>query len=135
MKKILLFGMLFTFVLACAKYTTPKKVSRKIIDGSWKITALTSGGQSIIESFQEYSFSFTEDGTMLLKGSTPITAKGSWDLGLNKNPAILYLSFPPVGGLEYLSDDWQVTEMTSKKMALKSNDAGVLSNIMVFQKI
>ena len=51
-------------------------------------------------------------------------------MGLNKNPAILYLSFSPEGGLEYLADDWQVVEMRKNLMKLKRNgDTGSTANV------
>lgn len=116
----------------CAKYTTPRKVERKISDGTWKISSFTEDGVSIAANYQFYTFSFRESGDVKVSGQ--ISTNGSWKLGLNRNPAILYLSFPPVGGLEYLADDWQVTEMQKNRMTLQRNDDSGDGGKLVFKK-
>lgn len=113
----------------CTKYTTPKKVERLLIDGSWTMTNFIIDGESVIDNYQGYSFAFTESGGILVKGPS-FSSSGSWKTGLNKNPAILYLSFAPEGGLEFLADDWQVTEMKKGSMKLKRNgDTGSTGNV------
>jgi hypothetical protein len=113
----------------CSKYTTPKKVERKIVDGSWTMTNFTLDGESIIDNYTGYTFGFGEGGGVIVKGPS-FTSNGSWEMGLNKNPAILYLSFLPEGGLEFLADDWQVVEMRKNLMKLKRNgDTGSTANV------
>ena len=116
----------------CTKYTTPRKVEKRISKGTWKISSFTVDGLSVAADYQFYTFSFAEDGDISVGGG--ISASGSWELGLNRNPAILYLSFPPVGGLEYLADDWQVTDMQRDLMRLERNDSNGSGGSLVFRK-
>lgn len=123
------FALILLSLNGCSKYTTPKKVERKIVDGSWTLSNFTIDGESVIENYAGYSFAFTEGGGVLVKGPS-FTSSGAWEMGLNKNPAILYLSFSPEGGLEYLADDWQVVEMRKNLMKLKRNgDTGSTANV------
>lgn len=122
----------FLFV-GCSKYTTPRKVEKRIVEGSWKISIFTIDGESVVDSYTTYIFTFGESGGISVKGG--ILANGTWETGLIKDPAVLYLSFPAVGGLEYLADDWQVLEMKKDMMRLKRNDSSGLSSTLVFKKI
>lgn len=118
---IAVFGMLS----GCTKYTTPSKVSRRIVNDSWTIQSFTIDGQSVTSNYSGYTFSFADDGGISVKAiAAGFSATGAWEMGLDKNPAILYLSFAPGGGLEYLADDWQVVEMQKSLMRLKRNDSG-----------
>jgi len=128
---MIVFGTILLFV-GCTKYTTPRKVEKRITEGTWKITTFTMNGQSVVDLYTSYTFAFGESGNVSVKGG--ITATGSWELGLAKNPAILYLSFPPTGGLEYLADDWQVTEIKKDMMRLKRNDSSGSGGSVVFTK-
>jgi hypothetical protein len=97
-------ALLLFAVAGCTKYTTPRKVSKRIVDGSWTITSFTIDGESVASQYAGYTFGFGESGSVIVKASAiGLSESGSWELGLNKNPAILYLSFAPVGGLEYLA--------------------------------
>jgi len=116
----------------CTKYTTPRKVERRISDGSWTISSFSVNGESVALLYAGYNFNFGEEGNIKVSGE--FSANGSWELGLNRNPAILYLSFPPVGGLEYLSDDWQVAEMKKDLMRLERNDSSGEGGTLVFRK-
>lgn len=126
-------GCLFMVLLACSKYTTPKKVERRITaEGKWRITTFNVSGTSLTSSYSTYTFSFGKDGTVSVKGG--ITASGTWTVGKEKDPAILYLNFPAVGGLEYVSDDWMVTEVKKNTLSLKRNESSVSSSFLVFSK-
>lgn len=121
--------MLILVAVSCTKYTTPKKVERRLPTGTWKITSFTIGGLSAVEDYKTHTFAFSESGGIAVKAELGFAASGSWSTGLNKNPAILYLSFPPVGGLEYLADDWQVVELQKNLIKLKRNDASADGNL------
>jgi len=121
----------FLFV-GCSKYTTPRKVEKRLVEGTWKISIFTMGGESIVENYATDKFTFAESGKISVKGG--VLANGSWEMGLIKDPAVIYLSFPAVGGLEYLADDWQVLEMKKDMMRLKRNDSSGLSSTLVFEK-
>lgn len=126
-------GCLFMVLLACSKYTTPKKVERRITaEGKWTISSFTVSGTTMTSAYATYSFSFGKDGDVSVKGG--ITASGTWSVGKEKDPAILYLSFPAVGGLEYISDDWIVTEVKKNTIRLQRNESSVSSSFLVFSK-
>ena len=116
----------------CAKYTTPRKVEKRIVDGPWKISSFTINGENVAADYQTYTFSFSESHNVAVGGT--FQASGSWQVGLDKNPTILYLNFPPVGGLEYLADDWQVTEMGKNRMTLARNDSGSSGGKLIFKR-
>lgn len=116
----------------CTKYTTPHKVEKRIVKGTWKISIFTIEGTSVASQYSTYTFVFNDSKSISVGGG--ITASGTWQVGLGKNPAILYLNFPPVGGLEYLADDWQVTEMQKDLMRLKLNDSNGMNSTLVFKK-
>lgn len=121
MKYIGFILLIFLFT-GCAKRTNPKMVKRKISDGTWTLAAVTfADGSSAAEAYAGYKFNFSESSSLVVTGN--YSAKGKWELGLNRNPAILYMSFPPGGGLEYLSDDWEVVEMRKTTMRLKRIDS------------
>jgi len=132
MKNWIMVACVMLLVAGCTKYTTPRKVERRITEGTWTISSFTIDGVSVAANYQGYNFSFSETHNVKVGGS--FSASGSWELGLNKNPAILYLSFPPVGGLEYLADDWQVTEMARNRMTLQRNDDSGAGGKLVFKK-
>lgn len=126
-------GCLFLVLLACSKYTTPRKVERRLTaEGSWKISSFTVSGASMTSTYTTYTFSFGKDGDISVKGG--ITASGTWSVGAEKDPAILYLNFPAVGNLEYISDDWIVTEVKKNTISLKRNESSVSSSFLVFSK-
>lgn len=121
-------SVLFILVSACSKHTTPRRVKHVLPEGSWKITSFTIEGVSVAEDYSTYSFGFDEEGGVRVFGSG-FSATGSWETGLDRNPCILYLSFPPEGGLEYLADDWQVTQIKKDVLTLKRNDSNSSSNL------
>ncbi len=132
MKNWIILFCAFLLFAGCTKYTTPKKVERRITKGTWKISSFSVDGESVATFYEDYKFAFGESGNIKVSGG--LSATGSWELGLNKNPAILYLSFPPVGGLEYLADDWKVTDMQKDLMRLERNDDANGSGALVFRK-
>jgi len=121
-------SVLFLLTSACSKHTTPRRVKRVLPEGSWKITSFTIEGVSVTEDYSTFSFGFDEEGGVRVFGSG-FSESGSWETGLDRNPCILYLSFPPVGGLEYLADDWQVTQIKKDVITLKRNDSNSSSNL------
>lgn len=120
--------VLFFVAVSCSKHTTPRRVKKVLPEGSWSMTSFTIEGQSVIENYEGYKFTFDEDGSLAVKASG-FSSNGSWETGLDRNPCILYLSFAPEGGLEYIADDWQVTEIKKNSITLKRNDSSSSSNL------
>jgi hypothetical protein len=124
--------MLLFLAVSCSKHSTPRRVKKVLPDGSWSISSFTIEGQSVIENYAGYKFSFDEGGSLSVTGtglSAGFSSQGSWETGLDRNPCILYLSFLPEGGLEYMADDWQVSEVKKDAITLKRNGDSSSSNL------
>lgn len=121
--------MLILVAVSCTKYTTPHKLEKRLPSGSWRITTFSMDGQSVVDNYATHTFAFGEEGDITVKAENNFSSSGSWSTGMGKNPAILYLSFPPVGGLEYIADDWQVTEIQKNVIKLKRNDSAASGNL------
>jgi len=130
-----IFALLALVLLAgCAKRTNPKNVERRITKGSWTVASFSIGGESLAENYAFYAFTFKESGETMVLGQDGDVFTGSWNLGLNRNPAVLYLNFPPGGGLEYLADDWEVVKSTRSELKLERNGSGGSTSVLVFRK-
>jgi len=131
MKNWLIAACTLLLLTGCSKYTTPRKVEKRITEGTWKITTFTVDGNSATDVYANYTFAFNENGNVSVNSGS---YTGAWVTSLDKNPAILYLSFPPVANLEYLADDWQVKKIEKSRMELKRIDDNH-SSTLVFNKI
>lgn len=120
--------MLVFVLAACSKHSSPRRVKKVLPGDSWKISSFTIEGQSVLDNYSSYSFTFDEGGSIAVVGQG-FSSSGSWETGLDRNPCILYLSFPPVGGLEYIADDWQVSQVKKDEITLKRNDDSSNSNL------
>lgn len=132
MKNWLVAAFALLLIAGCSKYTTPRKVERHLTNGTWKISTFSVDGNTLTNVYTAYTFAFGEKGNVKVKGG--FNAKGSWELGLDRNPAVLYLSFPPAGNLEYIADDWEVKKIKKDKMELKRVD-NTHNSTLVFIKI
>jgi hypothetical protein len=112
---ILILGL----VLACSKRTNPKKVERLLTKGRWQITTFVDNGKNIKSSYKDVSLSFAEAGTVLSTSATGVS--GTWYVGSDKNPAVIYMTFPDVDSMNVLSDDWAVVELSKNQCILKRN--------------
>jgi hypothetical protein len=132
MKQLMIMVVLLVTVSGCTKYTTPRKVEKRITEGTWRITSFTSGVDVLTLNYALDEFVFDKDGQVEVRGGS--TVDGTWELGGDKDPALLYLSFPAVDGLEYLSDDWQVLEIKKNLMKLQRNQSGNTTTLVTFAK-
>jgi hypothetical protein len=132
MKQLMIMVVLAVSLAGCSKYTTPRKVEKRITEGTWRITSFTIGTDVVTLNYALDNFVFDNDGQVEVRGGTSVD--GTWELGGDKNPALLYLSFPAVDGLEYLSDDWQVLEIKKNLMKLKRNESGNSTTLVTFAK-
>ncbi|ASS47518.1 MAG: hypothetical protein A3D31_16940 [Candidatus Fluviicola riflensis] len=132
MRQLMIVIVLLLAISGCTKYTTPRKVEKRLGEGTWRITSFTMGTEVITLNYAFYTFVFDNDGQVEVREGT--TVDGTWEVGNDKNPALLYLSFPAVDGLEYLSDDWQVLEMKKNLMKLKRNTNSSTTTLVTFAK-
>ncbi len=138
MKNILYLIVLLATV-SCAKYTTPKKVERKLTKGTWYMYEFYENEMSRMDDFKNVSFTFTKDN--IVETSSASKVKGTWEVGSPKNPAILYLNFQgQTDNMHFVSDDWIVYKLNSTECVLKRNmgeevDYDALLDRLILRKI
>jgi hypothetical protein len=115
--KIVLYIVLVASLIACSKYTTPKKVSRKIVIGTWLMNEFFENEKSIIKKYSGIGFNFGDGGTVITTSESAVS--GTWSMGSDKDPALMYLSFPETDSMHILSDDWIVFKISSEECILK----------------
>lgn len=103
--------------LGCSKYTTPRKVEKKLTDGTWIINEFIENEKSILPKYKNVSMAFGEDGTLIVQTSSSIN--GKWYAGAERTPAVVYIELPETDSLHVISDDWVVYELNKTKCVLK----------------
>jgi len=122
--------LLLLFILAsigfsgCKKYTTPNKVEKTIVKDSWRIQTFFLDGNSISTDINDQILSFEDGGGVLAKGV--IGNVGTWSVGLNKNPATLFLSNFINYPLDALNKDWTVDSCNKKEIKISNGNSSVL---------
>jgi hypothetical protein len=117
--KYLVYLVVFGFVFSCAKHTRPRKTNRILTEGKWLIVGFVDEGKNLIKSYKNVSLSFGDNGEVLTTSQNNVN--GEWYLGTNRNPAVIYMSFPENDSMNVISDDWAVYKLTSKECILKRN--------------
>ncbi len=127
--------LVFTTFTACSKYTTPKKVSRKVVGDAWVIKSLSLANDTLTSvDFVGFEFSFEEDNDFKVTYLTLPLAEGKWSTALDKDPAILYLNLPIEPTVDFLSDDWKVMQIKKDFMRLERNDNAEVKDIIEFTR-
>lgn len=127
--------LVFTTFTACSKYTTPKKVSRKVVGDAWVIKSLSLANDTLTSvDFVGFEFSFEEDNDFKVTYLTLPLAEGKWSTALDKDPAILYLNLPIEPTVDFLSDDWKVLQIKKDFMRLERNDNAEVKDIIEFTR-
>lgn len=128
---LLLFAIAFSFS-SCEKHTTPEKLDKKITKGNWRIGKAVIANTNVTATYNGYLFGFTSNQNIEVSGTVATT--GSWYHGTEKNPVILFLSFPATfPELYVLSDDWQVNQLSNSQMVMKRNDS--TDDEIIFRKV
>lgn len=71
-----------------------------------------------MKKYSNVTISFGENGTVATTSENAAT--GTWSVGTDKNPAVIYLNFPTeLDSMHVFSDDWVVYKLTSKECVLK----------------
>ena len=120
-------SFLILTMAACEKYVTPNKVERKLKDESWDIANFHFIDENITSMFTGEIFSFEEDGSIVITGNWSIS--GTWSLGLNDDPTVIYIGGFSQEPYSFMNDDWIVETISDDKMTLK-DDTGM--NELVF---
>lgn len=106
----------------CEKHTTPNKLDKKLTKGTWRIGKAVIDNANVTATYNGYLFKFTSN--MNIEVSGTVSTSGAWSRGNEKNPVILFLSFPiSFPELFVISDDWQVNELSNSQVVMKRNDS------------
>jgi hypothetical protein len=126
--------ILVVFLAGCSKYATPKKVEKRLTQGTWRIVEAFSDGQNITASFNGVKFIFSENKSLSMT-SDSFSTSGSWSLGVDKNPTLFNLSLPVTQETEFLADDWLIYEISKTECFMKRNDPSLDTDRVLFRKI
>lgn len=126
--------LVFLAFTSCAKHTTPKKVDKHLSEGTWKIGQAKIDGTNVTAAYSGVKFQFSSQGTIYVTGE--VVTQGSWSLGDDKNPVLMFMSFPQTATTLYgFSDDWLVMEMSKTECTMKRNDSATQEDQLVFRRI
>lgn len=117
---------------SCEKYSSPKKVERHIVNGSWKLTSAFIDNNNVTDVYANYSFTFSKDGKIDVIGEPTIS--GIWATGIEKNPTTLSLTLTPFAPFYDLNADWTVTTCKKDRMTLELAGASSI-DVLIISKI
>jgi len=112
-----LFALLLVGGSSCEKYSSPNKVERLIVDGTWKLSSAFIDNNEVTADYVNYSFNFSADGEIDVIGEPTIS--GIWTTGIEKNPTTLNLTLTPFDPFYHLNADWTVTTCKKDRMTLE----------------
>jgi len=114
---------------SCEKYSSPNKVERHIVNGTWKLTSAFIDNVDRTSTYKNYSFNFTKNGDIDVIGEETIS--GKWETGIEKNPTTLNLTLTPFDPFFHLNADWTVTTCTKERMTLELRGASVIDVLII----
>ena len=124
--------VLFGTTSSCEKYSSPNKVERHIVNGSWKLTSAFIDNNEVTSLYANYSFTFSKDGEIDVIGEPTIS--GSWTTGIEKNPTTLNLTLTPFEPFYDLNADWTVTTCKKDRMTLELRGASSI-DVLIISKV
>jgi len=130
--RIALFALLFVFAglnTSCEKYSSPRKVERHIVNGTWRLSSAFIDNEDVTNIYSNYSFNFTPEGDIVVIGDATIS--GSWETGIEKNPTTLNITLTPFVPFNDLNADWTVTTCTKERMTLELRGASVVDVLII----
>ncbi len=116
----------------CEKYSSPNKVERHIVNGSWSLSSAFIDNNTVTSSYENYSFTFSKAGDIDVIGEPTIT--GKWTTGLERNPTTLNLTLTPFAPFYDLNADWTVTTCKKDRMTLELVGASS-TDILILSKV
>lgn len=125
----LVLGIIF---ISCEKHVTPDKVERKLTQDSWNITNFMYIDSSVTLDYADHGFSFSDGGGIAISNAPD--AGGSWSVGLNKKPTILYFTNFQEAPFTRLNDDWEVQTCSSDRITLYSQNGSTESKVTFVRK-
>ena len=133
--RISLFVMLIALVgmsTGCEKYSSPRKVRKHLVKGSWKLSSAYIDNNDVTNVYANYSFTFSEGGDIDVIGESTIT--GNWSTGIEKNPTTLNLTLTPFVPFNDLNADWTVTTCKKDRMTLELRGASSI-DVLILSKV
>lgn len=116
----------------CEKYSSPNKVKRHIVNGSWSLSSAFIDNVDMTSTFENYSFTFSEAGLVDVIGDETIS--GNWTTGIEKNPTTLELTLTPFVPFYHLNADWTVTACKKDRMTLELRGSSSV-DVLILSKI
>ncbi len=116
MRIVILFALIIS-IYGCDKRTTPRKVEKKLTNGAWLINEFIDNDSSLIAHYNNLRLRFGKEGEVNATFKTQVN--GTWSVGTDRNPAVIYLELPPIDSLHVLSDDWVVYKLNSEEVIFK----------------
>ncbi|MDG1330790.1 MAG: hypothetical protein P8P74_00555 [Crocinitomicaceae bacterium] len=113
----------------CEKYSSPNKVERHIVNGTWKLTSAFIDNVDVTTTYENYSFTFSQAGDVDVIGDETIS--GIWSTGIEKNPATLSLTLTPFDPFYHLNADWTVTTCKSDRMTLELRGSSAIDVLII----
>ena len=116
----------------CEKYSSPNKVERHIVNGSWYLSSAFIDNNNVTDVYANYSFTFSKDGKIDVIGEPTIS--GNWRTGIEKNPTTLNLTLTPFDPFYHLNADWTVTTCKKDRMTLELAGATSIDVLILSKK-
>ena len=116
----------------CEKYSSPNKVERHIVNGTWKLSSAFIDNVDVTSTYENYSFNFLKNGDIDVIGEETIS--GNWSTGIEKNPTTLNLTLTPFDPFFHLNADWTVTTCKSDRMTLELRGASAV-DVLIIKKV
>jgi hypothetical protein len=126
---------LFVLVITnsgCEKYSSPRKVERYIVNGTWRLSSAFIDNTDMTSTFENYSFNFLQSGDIDVIGEETIS--GNWSTGEESNPTTLSLTLTPFSPFFHLNADWTVTTCKSDRMTLELRGASSI-DVLIISKV
>ncbi|NVK63580.1 MAG: hypothetical protein HWE22_03290 [Flavobacteriales bacterium] len=130
--RIIAFAVLLVFAgfnTSCEKYSSPRKVERHIVEGTWRLSSAFIDNDDVTNIYANYSFNFTPEGDIVVIGDATIS--GSWSTGIEKNPTTLNITLTPFVPFNDLNADWTVTTCTKERMTLELHGASAVDVLII----
>lgn len=124
--------MLVSISTGCEKYSSPNKVERHIVNGTWKLTSAFIDNNNVTDVYANYSFTFSKEGNIDVIGEPTIS--GIWATGIEKNPTTLNLTLTPFDPFYHLNADWTVTTCKKDRMTLELRGASSI-DVLILSKV
>lgn len=116
----------------CEKYSSPNKVKRHIVNGSWRLSSAFIDNVDMTSTFENYSFTFSQAGDIDVIGDETIS--GNWSTGIERNPTTLDLTLTPFAPFYHLNADWTVTTCKKDRMTLELRGSSSI-DVLILSKV